>query len=189
MIISKCKVGGTQTTAIKVNNGSVRLVISHSVFLNCKVHYWNSNDYHMIIISKSIFEGSDLRVHLVKTFSCIEISDNVFTLSGQELHADESAMVHIRNCLVRGSTQDTNGALYFKLISNPWLLLSIEYSVISNNIMTDAFGIGASMTVYILALEQDPIIIIRNVSFLNSESYGRMEKCIQPLLYSTVQTV
>ena len=58
-------------------------------------------------------------------------------------------MVHIRNSLLTGSTQGIYGALYLELISNPWLLLIIENSVISNNIMTDVSKLGVGMTVYI----------------------------------------
>ena len=54
----------TYTTAIQVNNGSGRLIISHSEFLNSNVDYWNAFDVHlMIVISKSIFEGSYLSIH------------------------------------------------------------------------------------------------------------------------------
>jgi len=93
-------------------------------------------------------------------------------------------MVHIRNSLLTGSTQGIYGALYLELISNPWLLLIIENSVISNNIMTDASKLGVGMTVYIPALGQDPIITLRNVSFLNNERYGGIHSAIIVLYYA-----
>ena len=161
--------------AVRVSNGFGRLVISHSEFrdLRCNVylHYQSAIGSHLII-SNSIFNGSGLSIHLIKNVtSHIEISDNIFT-SSRSLSADRStAMVHIRNCLVTGSL---HGALNFELTANPWLLLTIENSVISNNIVTDAFERGAGMIVYRETVEQDPIIILRNVSFLHNEKFGGM---------------
>ena len=50
--------------------------------------------------------------------------------------------------------------------------------------MTDASKLGVGMTVYIPALGQDPIITLRNVSFLNNERYGGIHSAIIVLYYA-----
>ena len=63
-------------------------------------------------------------------------------------------------------------ALYFELPPNPSLQLTIEHSVISDNIVGGEFEGGAGLTVHRTTVRQGPIIIIRNVSFLSNEKYG-----------------
>ena len=40
------------------------------------------------------------------------------------------------------------------------------------------------MSVYQVEVEQDPIIVIRNVSFLSNEKYGKMHSAIIVLYYA-----
>ena len=182
----------TTAFAVRVKNefGYGRLVISHSEFrdlyihIDCNPHYQNAIIGNHLIISKSIFKGSGLSIHLIRNaiVSHIEISDNVFSSSRSKpisLSADQSAaMVHIRNCLV---TDSLHGVLHFELTANPWLLLTIENSVISNNIVTDVFEGGAGVTVYRETAEKEPVIILRNVSFLHNEKFGGMYSAIVAL--------
>ena len=171
------------TDALQVKNGLGRSVISRSEFSDLdysrvgsgrvSVYYQNTTDNHLTI-SKSIFKGSALNIEITKSVtSHIDISDNVVTSSGWNaisLFAHEStANVHIRNCLVTGGELT---ALYFELPPNPSLQLTIEHSVISDNCVAGEFEGGAGLTVYRTTVRQNPIIIIRNVSFLSNEKYG-----------------
>ena len=77
-----------------------------------------------------------------------------------------------------------HSALYFEFTPNPSLQITIRDSVISGNIVTDDYEGGAGMTVYKAEVEQDPIIIIRNVSFISNEKYGKMHSAIIVLCYA-----
>ena len=170
------------TDAIQVKNGLGRSVISRSEFSDLdysrvgsrvSVYYQNTIDNHLTI-SKSIFKGSALNIEIIKSVtSHIEISDNVVTSSGWNaislLVHESTANVHIRNCLVTGGELT---ALYFELPPNPSLQLTIEHSVISDNSVAGEFEGGAGLTVHRTTVRQNPIIIIRNVSFLSNEKYG-----------------
>ena len=183
------------TDAIRVNNGFGRSIVSHSEFLdlNCSYPfiglvsiYYQDATKSQLKISTSIFKGSALQVILKNSVtSHIEISDNVITSSRQNPIAfvayQSTTKVHIRNCLVSGSM---HSALYFEFAPNPSLQITIRDSVISSNIVTDDYEGGAGMTVYKAEVEQDPIIIIRNVSFISNEKYGKMHSAIIVLCYA-----
>ena len=184
--------GWPTTDVIQVNNGFGRSVISHSN-LDChiSIQYQNAID-NSLIISKSSFKGSALDIRLTNLKNAtlhIEISDNSFTSSRwNAIHlaaVRSTAMVHIRNCLLTGSM---HGALYFQLTPSPWLVLTIESSVISSNIVTGEFEGAAGMTVhaYKTAVRhvQDPIIIMRNVSFLGNKKYGKEHSATMALYYT-----
>ena len=186
------------TDAIRVNNGFGRSVISHSEFsdLGCShpciglvsVHYWNAINNHPTI-RKSIFKGSALGIQLVKNvMSHIEISDNIFTSNRRNAIGfdvrQSTAKIRVRNCLVTGNKLS---ALLFEFTQGPYPLLQIiiENLVIQRNIVNDDYQGGAGMTVYKAEVGQDPIIIIRNVSFLSNEKYtGKMHSAIIALYYT-----
>ena len=170
-------------STIRIRNGFGRSLISHSELSNidCFVNGYAIDNH--LTISKSTFKGSGLFISLNNVTSNIQISDSIFTSSrwmAIYLCASQSSVViHIRNCLLTGGTRC---ALYFRLRKNlSGLQITIKNSVISNNIVTDNFEGGAGMTVYRLyraAVEQDPIIIITNVSFLHNEKFGVMHSAI-----------
>ena len=184
----------TTTDVIRVKNGLGKSVISHSEFsdLHCShpcigrvnVHYQNAIGIHLTI-SKSTFHGSALRIIIKNVISHIEITENTVTSSRWNaitLFVQQSiAKVRIRDCLV---TDSMRNALYFEFTPNPSLQVTLEDLVISSIIVTDDFEGGAGMTVYKAAVEQDPIIIIRNVSFLSNEKYGKMHSAIIALYYA-----
>ena len=171
---------------IRIRNGFGRSVISHSEFsdLDCRVSA-HAIDNHLTI-SKSTFKRSGLFIHLKNVKSNIQISDSIFTSSrwmAIYVYASQSTVVaHIRNSLVTGGMRC---ALYFKLLQNlSGLQVTIKNSIITNNIVSENFEGGAGMTVYKAAVEQDPIIIITNVSFLSNEKYGIMRSAIIALYYA-----
>ena len=184
----------TTTDAIRVKNGLGKSVISHSKFsdLHCShpcigrvyVHYQNAIGIHLTI-SKSTLQGSALHITIKNVTSHIEITENTVTSSRWNaiiLFAQQSiAKVRIRDCLV---TDSMCSALYFEFTPNPSLQVTVEDLVISNNIVTDDYEGGAGMTVYKAAVEQDPVITIRNVSFLSNEKYGKMHSAIITLYYA-----
>ena len=188
----------TTTDVIQVKNGLGRSIISRSEFSDIdssragigrvSVYYQNVFDNHLTV-SKSIFKGSALNINVEFTksvISHIDISDNIFTSSkwnAISLFVDQStAIVHIRNCLVTGGRLT---ALYFELPPNPSLQLTIEDSVISDNIVGGEFEGGAGMTVLRATVQQDPIIIIRNVSFLHNEKYGVTHSSIIAIYFAS----
>ena len=176
----------SKSSSIRITNGFGRSVISYSEFshVDCRVSA-HAIDNHLTI-SKSTFKGSGLFINFKNATSNIQISDSIFTSSRWMaifVYASQSTVVaHIRNCLVTGGMRC---ALYFRLFQNlPGSQLTIKNSVISNNIVSQNFEGGAGMTVYRAAVEQDPIIIITNVSFLSNEKYGILRSAIIALDYA-----
>ena len=158
--------------------------VGSHIFISDCVYGNNLN----LIISNSTFSGApmsaaDIQLQSIRSVF-IEISDS-YIISNQGIGIvfaihNTIATVHITNCLV---TQNKERGLYFDISRpTPKIQIVITNSTISKNVRITDGGAGMAMVLE-EKVEKGPVVILKNVSFIENNNYGVGKLSSTILLY------